>query len=833
MNDTTDRPRGFALQMAEPPATDPVCGMSVDPATAAGHVTHAGTTYHFCSRHCVAKFEADPEKFLGARAQPDAHSCCGGASPQPPAEPPPAGTKWTCPMHPEVLTDRPDTCPKCGMALEPLVPQLGAEDDSELRDMQRRFRVAAGLALPVFVLAMAPMLPGLRASHAFMEAANRIGLLLATPAVFWAGWPVFERAARALRAGTANMFTLIAVGTGAAWAFSAVATLVPSAFPAGFADAHGVVHTYFEAAAVIIALVLLGQVLELRARHRTGEAVRALLALAPPVARRVNPDGTEADVPLADVRAGDRLRVRPGERVPTDGTVTDGTGLVDESALTGEPIPVPKRAGDPATGGTLNTTGSFLMTATHVGGATVLARIVALVAEAQRTRAPVQKLVDRVAAWFVPGVVAVAAGAFAAWAAFGPSPALAYALANAVAVLIIACPCALGLAAPMSVTVGIGRGATAGVLIRSAEVLERMERVDTLLVDKTGTLTEGKPRLVTVRAAAGFNEADLLRFAAALEAGSEHPLAAAVLAGAADRGLAVPKAAAFEALAGRGVRGTVEGRAVALGNRALVGASDWDAPADELRRAGQTVVFVTVDGAPIGLLGVADPIKATTPEALAHLRAAGVRVVMLTGDARGTAEAVAGHLGIEEVIAEALPERKLEEVNARRAAGRVVRRGERRTGAGRGRRGHRDGHRHRRGARRGRGGAGERRPAGYRRGAGAQPGYDAERAAEPRVRVRLQPARCAGRGRGAVPAVRAATGPDVRGGGDEPQLGVGDRQRAAPAPRAGVRSRPGGRRAGHNSPGLAGHECVLVLGLASALVALGTQVGWRELLNAL
>jgi P-type Cu+ transporter len=662
-------------------ATDPVCGMTVDPAAAAGSVTRDGTTYHFCSRHCLTKFEADPAQYTAPTAKPAGHSCCEGTkapcTPQPPTQTT-EGVKYTCPMHPEVVQDGPGTCPKCGMALEPMVPRAGEEDDSELRDMTRRFRIAAVLTLPVFALAMAPMIPGVRLPHWLTGASNGIGLVLSAPVVFWAGWPVFARARQALRHRTANMFTLIALGTGAAWVYSAAATLAPGAFPAGFVDKHGAVPTYFEAAAVITALVLLGQVLELRARRSTGAAIRSLLALAPATARRVREDGAEEDVPLSHVHVGNRLRVRPGEKVPVDGTVAEGSGAVDESMLTGEPIPVAKQPGAAVTGGTVNTTGSFVMTATRIGSETVLARIVRLVGEAQRSRAPVQKLADRVAAWFVPAVVAVALITFAVWALFGPPPALAYALVNAVAVLIIACPCALGLAAPVSVTVGVGRGARAGVLIRSADVLERMEKVDTVVVDKTGTLTEGKPHLVTLLPAHEFNEVELLRLAAALEKGSEHPLAAAILKGARDRVIALPAVEGFESVAGKGVRGTVTGRRVALGNKALMeteGVRDLNGfatRAEELRRDGQTVVFVAVDGKAAGLVGVADPIKATTPDAVKQLRAAGVRVVMLTGDSRTTAEAVAKKLDIDEVMAEVLPEQKVEVVRKLRTEGRVV-----------------------------------------------------------------------------------------------------------------------------------------------------------------
>ncbi len=674
-------PTTAELPRAAGAGTDPVCGMTVDPATAAGSTTHNGTTYHFCGRHCLAKFEADPAKYTAPAAKPGGHSCCGAKAlrpPQPPAQLTAEAVKYTCPMHPEVVQDGPGTCPKCGMALEPMTPQAGEEDDTELRDMTRRFRITTVLTLPVFVLAMAPMIPGVRLPHWLMDASNGIGLVLSTPVVFWAGWPVFVRAAQALRHRTANMFTLIALGTGAAWAYSAVATLAPGAFPAGFADAHGLLPTYFEAAAVITALVLLGQVLELRARRSTGAAIRSLLALAPATARRVGPGGVEEDIPLSHVHLGDRLRVRPGEKVPVDGTVAEGSGVVDESMLTGEPIPVGKQPGDAVTGGTVNTTGSFVMTATRIGSETVLARIVRLVGEAQRSRAPVQKLADRVAAWFVPGVVAVAVVTFGAWAIFGPPPALAYALVNAVAVLIIACPCALGLAAPMSVTVGVGRGAREGVLIKSADVLERMEKVDTVVVDKTGTLTEGKPRLTTLLPARGFDEIELLRLAAALEKGSEHPLAAAILKGARDRVVTPPVAEGFESVVGKGVRGTVAGRRVALGNKAMMAAegvrdlNGFAARAEELRRDGQTVVFVAVGGTVAGIVGVADPIKQRSLDAVDQLRAAGVRVVMLTGDSRTTAEAVAQKLGITEVVAEVLPEQKVEVVRKLRAEGRVV-----------------------------------------------------------------------------------------------------------------------------------------------------------------
>ncbi len=670
------RPLGLNLVDSEPAATDPVCGMTVNPATAAGSVTHDGTTYHFCSKHCVEKFRADPARYTDPKTEPEGHACCHADAPARPTPPAAPGSKYTCPMHPEVVQDGPGTCPKCGMALEPMTPQAGEEDDTELRDITRRFWVSAALTVPVFLIAMLPMVPGVRLPHWLTGSTGKwIELLLATPVVLWGGWPFFVRAVQALRHGTANMFTLIGLGTAAAWGYSVVAAVAPEAFPAGFRE-HGVVPVYFEAAAVIVTLVLLGQVLELRARRNTGSAIRALLGLSPATARRVTPDGAEADIPLADVHPGDRLRVRPGEKVPVDGTVADGSSPVDESMLTGEPVPVVKQPGDPVIGGTVNTTGSLVMTATKVGNETVLARIIHLVGEAQRSRAPVQRLADLVASWFVPAVVAVAVLTFIVWAVFGPAPALAYALVNAVAVLIIACPCALGLATPMSVMVGVGRGATEGVLIRSAEALERMEKVDTVVVDKTGTLTEGKPKLVTVEAR-GVSEAELLRLAAGLEQGSEHPLAAAIAKGAGDRGGAPAKVAGFESVTGKGVRGRADGKTVALGNRAMMEAEgiqlgNLPDRAEELRRDGQTVVFVAVDGRPAGLLGVADPIKATTAEAVRLLHESGVRIVMLTGDSRTTAEAVAKKLGIDRVIAEVLPEQKVQAVRELQAEGRVV-----------------------------------------------------------------------------------------------------------------------------------------------------------------
>ncbi|MFO0797895.1 MAG: heavy metal translocating P-type ATPase [Gemmataceae bacterium] len=662
-----DRPTLSLNLIPEPPPAgviDPVCGMIVDPARAAGSVSHAGTTYLFCSTHCVTKFRADPAKYLAGPPKADTHGCCGhGAAGSAPTQP---GTKYTCPMDPQIVQDGPGSCPLCGMALEPMTPTAGPVDDTELRDMTRRLVAAAALTLPVFTLAMAPMIPGVSLGHGAWQ--NWLALVLSALVVFLIGWPVFERTWTALRYRTANMFTLIALGTAAAWGVSAATLFTPQLFPDSYRDAHGHLPVYFESAAVIVTLVLLGQVLELRARRSTGDAIRALLGLRPDTARLVRLDGTEEDVLLADVRPGDRLRVRPGGNVPVDGVVHDGSGPVDESMLTGEPVPVVKAPGDRLTGGTRSTTGTFVMTATAVGEATVLAKIVALVAAAQRTRAPLQSLADRVAAWFVPAVVLVALVTFAAWAAFGPS--LAYAVVNAVAVLVIACPCALGLATPVSVTVGVGRGARAGVLVRTADVLERLATIDTVVIDKTGTLTAGKPALVSVVPAPGFDEKQLVRYAAALEAGSEHPLAAAIIA--ATRGTVLPHPDHFEAVPGQGVRGTVEGAEVRVGNAAFVDAGALAARAEELRRDGQTAVFVALNGTAAGILGLADPVKPTAAEAVRQLTSAGVRVVMLTGDARATAEAVARQVGITEFHASVPPEGKAAVVTELKRAGRRV-----------------------------------------------------------------------------------------------------------------------------------------------------------------
>ena len=642
---------------------DPVCGMTVDPHTAKHRYTHAGKTYYFCAARCREKFAADPAAYLDPA--------------QTAAAAPPPGTIYTCPMHPEIRQEGPGSCPICGMALEPELITADAAPNPELADMKRRFWIALALTLPVFALEMGGHLTGLQ-HWLGRQTSNVIQLVLATPVVVWAGWPFFERGWASLKTRNLNMFTLIAMGTGVAWVYSVVATFWPGLFPASMRDAHdGSVAVYFEAAAVITTLVLLGQVLELNARERTSGAIRALLDLSPKTARRIRPDGSDEDVRLEDIAAGDRLRVRPGEHIPADGEILEGRSAIDESLVTGESMPVTKSAGDAVIGGTTNQSGAFVMRADKVGRDTVLSRIVRMVADAQRSRAPIQRLVDQVSAWFVPAVIGVAILAFAAWSIWGPEPRLAYALIAAVSVLIIACPCALGLATPMSIMVGVGRGARSGVLIKNAEALERMEKVDTLLVDKTGTLTEGKPRVVAVRPAAGFDETGLLRLAASLERGSEHPLATAIVAAAQERGLALAEPQGFDSPVGKGVVGSVEGHRLAIGNRIImadagVDTAPLDAAADDLRRDGATAIYVAVDGKAAGVIAIADPIKPTTPAAIAALRKDGIRIVMLTGDQRTTAEAVAKKLGIDDVEAEVLPEDKSAIVSRFRKAGRVV-----------------------------------------------------------------------------------------------------------------------------------------------------------------
>jgi Cu+-exporting ATPase len=635
--------------------------MEVDPSTDL-RANHQGHTYFFCNPSCRDRFVADPEQFLRPREP----------------EPEIPGAIYTCPMHPQIRQQGPGACPICGMALEPEVVSLDEGPNTELIDMTRRFWVAAGLSLPIVVFAMAEMIaPG--ATHGLIApvAANWIQLVLATPVVLWAGWPFFERAWASVVNRSPNMFTLIGLGVGAAFLYSLVATIAPGAFPAGFAM-HGRVEPYFDTAVVITTLVLLGQVLEITARSRTSSALRELLGLAPKSARLVT-DAGDRDVPLQDVNVGDVLRVRPGEKVPVDGVVTEGRSAVDESMVTGEPVPVPKEPGSRVTGGTINGTGSFVMRAERVGDETLLAQIVRMVAEAQRSRAPIQRLADRVAEYFVPAVVAVAIVSFVAWTMWGPAPRLALALVSAVAVLIIACPCALGLATPMAIMVGTGRGATAGVLIRNAEALERLERVDTLVVDKTGTLTEGRPRVVSVVPAEGVTEESLLEFVAALEQASEHPLAAAVLAAVRERKVVVPQVSSFESITGKGVEGQVNGRSALVGSAALmhergVAIDAVEPRAAALRAEAQTVIFAAVDGRSAGIIGIADPIKESTLEAMSALRQDGLRVVMLTGDSRDTARAVAARLGIDErdVHAEVLPSHKRDVVRALEREGRVV-----------------------------------------------------------------------------------------------------------------------------------------------------------------
>jgi P-type Cu+ transporter len=644
---------------------DPVCGMEIDEADAVGSREHNGVRYYFCHPSCEERFAANPDAFLGA-----------GEPATPPAPP---GVTYVCPMDPDVRSFEPGACPKCGMALEPDLsnPAAVALDapNPELVDMTRRLTIAAALTAPVFVVTMADMLTGGRLAMTNGALVNWLGLAFATPVVFWAGWPFFVRAWASVVNRSPNMFTLIALGVSAAYAYSAIATIAPGVFPAGLVM-HGAVDTYFDTAAVITVLVLLGQVLELRARGRTNLALRQLLSLAPKTARVLR-GGDERDVPLADVKIGDVCRVRPGENVPVDGIVVDGSTAIDESMVTGEPIPAEKEPGARVTAGTINTTGTVVIRADRVGSDTLLAQIVRMVAEAQRSRAPIQRLADRVSAVFVPAVVLIALLAFAAWDIWGPEPRVAHALVAAVAVLIIACPCALGLATPMAIMVGTGRGATAGVLVRNAEALERLERVDTLVVDKTGTLTEGRPVLATLLPQGGRRQEEVLALAAAVEQSSEHPLAAAMLSAARERGIAIPAATGFRAEPGKGIAATVGGASIALGNVAMmrdahVAMDAVPASADQLRRQGQTIAFLSVDGELAAILGVADPIKPTAPEAIDALHAEGIRVVMLTGDARATAETVASRLRIDEVHAGVLPAAKRAVVHDLQRSGRTV-----------------------------------------------------------------------------------------------------------------------------------------------------------------
>jgi Cu+-exporting ATPase len=645
---------------------DPVCGMKVLPQKAAASLKRAERTWYFCSQGCKAKFEANPSKYDGTALRVS----------EPKTSTTPTANQYTCPMHPEVLSPKPGTCPKCGMALEP-VAATESTANPELVSMTRRFWVSAALTLPLLAVMVSDIVPG-RPLQQLLEGSllGWIELALATPVVLWGGWPFFERGWASIVHRSPNMFTLIAMGSGAAYLYSVAAVVAPDLFPAGFRDSSGNLGLYFEAAAVITVLVLLGQVLELRSRSQTGGAIRALLGLAPKTARRISPRGKETDVPLIDVVVGDLLRIRPGEKIPVDGVVTEGQSSVDESMVSGEPMPVEKTAGARVVGGTINGTGSLVMRAERVGQATLLAQIVKMVSEAQRTRAPIQRLADKVAAYFVPAVLAVAAIAFVAWAVAGPQPRYAHALVNAVAVLIIACPCALGLATPMSIMVGAGRGAREGILVRNAEALETMEKVDTLVIDKTGTLTEGKPKLSAMVAAEGFDEAHLLQAIASLEVQSEHPLAAAIVAAAKEKKLPLLPVKDFQSLTGKGVSGTTGQKSIAAGNIALmrqlgISTKPLDQQAETLRRAGQTVMYVAWDGLLAGLIGVADPIRESTQQAIQELKREGIKIVMLTGDNHTTAAAVAQTLGIE-FQAEVLPAQKAEAVKKMQEEGAVV-----------------------------------------------------------------------------------------------------------------------------------------------------------------
>jgi Cu+-exporting ATPase len=685
------------------PATevvDPVCGMTITPEDSVGSVKYAGQTYYFCNQSCLERFRETPEAFLDGAAKPPPAAVAGtsfvcpmdpevrqsepGACPKcgMALEPdivtaPVTRTEWTCPMHPEIVRDAPGACPICGMALEPRTVVVDEGPNPELVAMSRRFWTCSALTAPLLAVAMGDYIPGRPVDQLLTPSAMRwTQLALATPVCLWGAWPFFVRGWASIVNRSPNMFTLIALGVAVAYGYSVVATLLPNVFPAGFRDESGQVGVYFEVAGVIVTLVLLGQVLELRARSQTSAAIKKLLGMAATSARRIREDGTEEDVRLEAVHAGDRLRVRPGEKVPVDGVVIDGVSAIDESMVTGEPIPVEKHAGDRVIGATMNTSGTLVIKAEKVGADTLLARIVAMVAEAQRSRAPVQKLADVVSAYFVPAVIAVAAITFVVWAIVGPPPRLAHAIVNAVAVLIIACPCALGLATPLSIMVATGKGATMGILFRNAEAIELLRKVDTLVVDKTGTLTEGKPRLFTVLPV-GYSESALLHAAASVERGSEHPLAAAIVSGAQERRIPVGSANDFRSVTGKGVIGTIDGRTIALGNRALMEELGVDIgalgeKAEALRVQGQTVVFVAIGRTIAGLIGVADPIKASTPDAIRALKEERVRIVMVTGDSRTTAQAVARKLQIDEVIAEVLPEHKVEVVRKLQGDGRVV-----------------------------------------------------------------------------------------------------------------------------------------------------------------
>lgn len=655
-----------AIQPEANQVKDPVCGMTVDPKKAAGQHQHLGVTYYFCSKSCQTKFIATPEKYLSTPKDALVEKSAGDKR------------LYTCPMHPDVVQEGPGACPICGMALEPMEASLDDGPDPELIDMSKRFKIASLFTLPLLFIAMSEMIPGTSLPKWLHgQLGNWLQLALASPVVLWAGWPIFHRGYLSFRSMNLNMFSLIALGTGVSYLYSIVATVFPDIFPDVFRGHSGGVGVYFEAAAVIVTLVLLGQVLELRARGQTSGAIKALLGLAPKAARIVRDDGSEQDIDLKDIQVGNRLRVRPGEKVPVDGQIVEGRSAVDESMVTGESMPVTKASGDSVIGGTLNTTGSFVLLAKRVGSETVLAQIVKMVSEAQRSRAPIQKLADSVAGMFVPVVIAVAFIAALVWYFVGPDPSGSYALVNAVAVLIIACPCALGLATPMSIMVGVGRGAQDGILIKNAEALEAFAKVDTIVFDKTGTLTQGRPKLISVVASEGFSEDEVVRLAASLEKGSEHPLAAAILQSASERGLKLDVVTEFDSITGQGVVGRIGTKKIALGNRKLLDStsSQNSSPAangDDLRSEGQTVVHLIVDGRLAGLLGVADPIKESAREALEGLRAAGIRLVMLTGDHRMTAESVARNLGISEIEAEVLPNQKQEIIKKLQKEGRTV-----------------------------------------------------------------------------------------------------------------------------------------------------------------
>jgi Cu+-exporting ATPase len=694
---------------------DPVCGMSTSDENAFLRLEHQGQMYYFCSEHCLKKFQEAPEKYvykemhayehqaihtaeISQKAQPGTeYTCpmhpeirqdkpgpcpqCGMAMEAVVPVVSKAKTQWTCPMHPEIVRDEPGNCPKCGMTLEPMMATAEEEEEEnpEYEDMKKRFWVGVVFSLPLVLIAMREILPGGHVLDALASAKILawVELILATPVVLWGGWPFMVRGWQSVVNKSLNMFTLIGLGVVVAYVYSVIAVLFPDIFPASFRGEGGAVGVYFEAAAVIVTLVLLGQVLELRARSRTGAAIKALLGLAPKTARRINDDGTEADVPLEHVQPGDRLRIRPGEKIPVDGTVIEGSSSIDESMITGEPMPVAKQPGDKVVGATVNSTGSLVMKAEKVGSETLLAQIVKMVAEAQRSRAPIQKLADVVAGYFVPAVITIAILAFIVWAIVGPAPKMAYALIAAVSVLIIACPCALGLATPVSIMVATGKGATLGVLFKNAEAIETLRKINTLVVDKTGTLTEGKPKLTVVIAGDGWDENTLLHLAGSLEKGSEHPLAAAIVAGASEKGVNLANAAAFESHTGKGVSGQVDGHPVSLGNRKLlddfgINAGEFSAQADKLRAEGHTVMFVAVDGKAAGLLSVADPIKKTTSEAIQQLHREGIQIVMLTGDNKATAQAVAQKLGIDDVVAEVLPGDKAVAVKRFQEAGRTV-----------------------------------------------------------------------------------------------------------------------------------------------------------------